>query len=152
MQHILIEFFASFFLWFMFAGIFALWVFDGKIKREQVLHALLAGVLAWIIAHIIKALFPTLRPFQVNGQPVSVAIPLANGGFPSGHAAAAFGIAITIWKHDGKTGVIYLLSAVLVGVARILANVHYPIDILGGAILGIITSLGVGKIHLKLDS
>ena len=149
MEHFLIEFFASFFLWFLFAGIFVLWAFDGKIKREQVLHALLAGALAWIIAHLIKALFPTLRPFQVNGAPTTVLIPLANGGFPSGHTAAAFGLALTIWQHDKKMGIAYLLSATLIGIARVLANVHYPVDILGGATLGIITSLSVQKIHLK---
>ena len=145
----LVEFFASYFLWIMFAGIFALWVFDGKIKKEEALHALFAAILAWIIAHIIKAMFPTLRPFQVNGDAVKVIIPLANGAFPSGHTAAAFGLAVTVWLHDKKMGIVYFLAAILVGIARILANVHYPIDIIGGAAVGTGTAYLFQKVHFR---
>lgn len=149
MINYVVTFLASFLLWFMFFGLLVLWFKDGKIKKEQVFHALFAAGSAWIIAHIIKALFPTLRPFQVNGEPVEVIIPLTNGGFPSGHTAAAFALALTIWKHDKKAGIVFLVSAVIVGIARVLANVHYPVDILGGAVLGIIDALVVEKLHFK---
>ncbi len=145
----IIEFFASFFLWIMFAGIFVLWIYDGKIKKEQALHALVAGTLAWILAWIIKSIFPTERPFQLNGNETFVFTPLTNGAFPSGHTAAAFSIAWTIWKHDKKVGVIYLLSAFAVGISRVLANVHYPIDVVAGGILGVITSNIIQKVHFK---
>jgi len=149
MNKIVIEFFASFFLWLMFAGIFVLWIYDGKIKKEQALHALFAGILAWVLVAFIKSLFPTLRPFMLNGRPTDVLIPPSDGSFPSGHTATAFALAVTIWKHDKKVGVFYLLAALAVGVARVLANVHYPVDILGGAVLGILSSLATEKLHLK---
>lgn len=149
MINYVVTFLASFLLWFMFFGLLVLWFKDGKIKKEQVFHALFAAASAWIIAHIIKALFPTLRPFQVNSESVRVIIPLANGGFPSGHTAAAFALALTIWKHDKKAGIVFLVSAVVVGIARVLANVHYPVDILGGAVLGIIDALVVEKLHFR---
>lgn len=134
----------------MFAGIFILWAFDGKIKKEQALHALFAGVLAWVLVAFIKSLFPTLRPFMLNGRSTAVIIPPSDGSFPSGHTATAFALAVTIWRHDKKIGIFYLISALAVGVARVLANVHYPVDILGGAILGIVTSFGVEKFHWRL--
>lgn len=150
-EKIIIEFFASYFLWLIFLGIFILWAYDGKIKKAEALHALFAGTLAWVLAWIIKTVFPTDRPFQLNGKEVFVAVPLTNGGFPSGHTATAFAIAATIWRHDKKMGIIYILSAFLVGISRVLANVHYPVDIVAGAILGIITSYLVRKVHfLKL--
>ena len=149
LEKVTIEFFASFFLWIMFAGIFVLWLYDGKIKREQAFHALFAGVLAWTLAWIIKSIFPTLRPFQLNGKEAFVLFPLTDGSFPSGHAATAFSMAWTIWKHNKKIGAIYLLSAFAVGISRVLANVHYPIDIFAGGILGIIVSNLVRKIHFK---
>ena len=148
-ERIIIEFFASYFLWVMFLGVFILWVYDGKIKREQALHAFFAGSLAWILAWIIKSIFPTHRPFQLNGEEAFVIIPLTNGAFPSGHTATAFAIAVTIWKHDRKMGIIYILSAVIVGISRVLANVHYPVDVIAGAILGITTSLLLGRVHFK---
>lgn len=148
-MNIIIEFLASFLLWFMLFGLLILWFVDGKIKKEQVVHALFATASAWILAHIIKALFPTLRPFQINGGPTEVIFPLTNGGFPSGHTAAAFALGITIWKHDKKVGWVYLVSALLVGVGRVLANVHYPIDIVGGMVLGIVDAFLVEKLHFR---
>ncbi len=145
----IIEFFASFFLWIMFAGVFVLWIYDGKIKKEEAIHALFAGVLAWTIAWMIKSIFPVERPFQLNGKEVFVLFPLTNGAFPSGHAATAFAMAWTIFKHDRKMGAIYLLSAFAVGISRVLANVHYPIDIVAGGFLGIVASHLVQKIHFK---
>ncbi len=145
----IIEFFASYFLWLMFFGIFILWAYDGKVHKAQALHALFAGTLAWVIAWTIKSVFPTHRPFELNGKEVFVVIPLTNGGFPSGHTAAAFAIAVTIWNHDKKMGIIYVLSAVLVGISRVLANVHYPVDIIAGSLLGILTSQVVRKIHFR---
>lgn len=149
MINLAITFLASFLIWFMFAGLLILWVIDGKIKKEQVLHALFAAALAWGIAEVIKALFPTLRPFEVNGAVSMVLIPPIGGAFPSAHSAAAFALATTIWLHDKKVGLIYIISALTVGIARVLGNVHYPIDILGGAILGSATSFLAEKVHLR---
>ena len=59
----------------------------------------------------------------------------------------AFALATTIWLHDRKVGWIYIIWALFVGLARILANVHYPIDIWGGAILGIVIAFSLEKIH-----
>jgi membrane-associated phospholipid phosphatase len=42
-----------------------------------------------------------------------------------------------------------LALSLTVGVARVLANVHYPADIFGGAVLGILTAFAVEKIHPK---
>lgn len=145
---LLITFLASFLIWLMFAGLLILWVIDGKIKKEQVIHAILAALSAWLIAEAIKYCFPTLRPFLLNGDSVKTLTVPSDGAFPSGHSALAFALATTIWLHDKKAGWFYLILAGLMGLARILANVHYPIDILGGALLGIITSFIVEKIHL----
>ena len=145
----IITFLASFLIWILFAGLFVLWVVDGKIKKEQVLHALFSLILAWAVAEIIKALFPTTRPFVTNGEfPLTLTVP-GGASFPSGHTAAAFGLAVSIWLHDKKVGLFYILGAVLIGVARILSNVHYPVDIIGGAIIGSLTAAVIEKFHPK---
>ena len=145
----LITFLASFLIWIMFASLFYLYFSDGKIKKEQVLHAIFAFFLAWIIANLIKIIFPTVRPFEVNGQIAHTLFANSDGAFPSGHSAAAFALAVTVWFHDKKVGVIYLLTALIVGISRVLGNVHYPIDILGGAILGSLVAFAIEKVHLK---
>ena len=148
MNDSIITFLASFLIWLMFAGLLALWIVDGKIKKEQALHALIASLFAWMISQMIKGLFPSVRPFEVNGGGVkTITMPL-DGSFPSGHTAAAFALAITVWLHDKKMGAIYIVAALLVGIGRITANVHYPVDIVAGGILGTITGYGVEKLHV----
>lgn len=149
MSEILITFFASFLIWFMFGGLFVLWVVDGKIKKEQVIHALVAFLLAQLVTEAIKKIFPTLRPFEVNGLPTLTLTAKADGAFPSGHTASSFALATTIFLHDKKVGTGFLAAASIVGVARVLSNVHYPIDIIGGAIEGISIAFLIEKAHLK---
>src|SRR5260221_8607661 len=109
MTNQLIIFLASFLIWVMFAGLVILWFIDGKIKKEQVMHALLASFIAWTIAEILKQVFHTSRPFLVNGlTPLTLTIP-SDPAFPSGHAATVFALAFTIWFHDKRVGAIFLI-------------------------------------------
>lgn len=144
----LVTFLASFLIWFMFAGVAFLWLVDGRIKREEALHAIFAALAAWVTAQMIKNLFPTERPFEANGDlPMTLTVP-NDSAFPSGHTSSAFGMAASLWLHNKKLGLIFTLGAVLIGWARVVSNVHYFIDILGGAVLGIATAYLVGKLHL----
>lgn len=149
MQHILITFSASLLLWFMYAGLLFLWLVDGRIKKEQVIHALIISFTAWVFAEILKQIIHTQRPFVINGlTPLTITIPgVNNGSFPSNHSATAFSLATAIWLHDRKIGWIYLFFALCIGTSRVLAYVHYPVDILGGALLGILTAFAFEKIH-----
>jgi undecaprenyl-diphosphatase len=149
LEDILIEFFASFFIYFLFLGLIILWFADGKIKKEQVVHALLACTIAWSIAFLIKHFFPTLRPYMVNGGETDVFARPVDGAFPSGHTVLAFALAVTVFMHDKKIGSLFLVSALLIGIARVLANVHYPIDIVGGAFLGTIVAVVIEKMHFR---
>lgn len=148
MSKFVIEFLASFLIWLMFLGLLFLWIVDGRIKKEQALHALAASLFAWAIAEVIKLLIPTARPFMVNGEAPLTLTVKSDGSFPSGHTSAAFALATTIWLHDRKVGWAYIIAALLVGGARVLANVHYPVDILAGSLLGIVAAFGVEKVHL----
>lgn len=147
MDDFVIEFFASFFIWFLYLGLVVLWFIDGKIKKEQVIHALVASMVAWIIAFLIKRYFPTVRPFITNGREIDVLMRPTDGAFPSEHTTLAFALAVTVYMHDRKVGWVFLISALAIGAARVLANVHYPIDILGGAFLGTLVAVVIEKIH-----
>lgn len=147
MEDLTIEFFATFFVWFLFIGLGILWVIDGKIKREQVIHALFACLFAWIAAVLIKHFFPTVRPFVTNGREIDVLLRPTDGAFPSEHTVIAFALAVTVFMHDRRVGWIFLVSALLIGIARVVANVHYPIDIVGGAFLGTIVAVIVERLH-----
>lgn len=143
-----VTFVASILIWLLFLGLGVLWLIDGRIKKEQVAHALMAVFIAWVITFLIKDFFPKNRPYiNDNIRPITLTVP-KDASFPSTHTAVAFALATTIYLHDRKTGRIFLVEAFLVGVARVLADVHYPIDITVGAFLGIFIAWSLSKIHL----
>jgi len=148
MEDFLIEFFATFFIWFLYFGLVVLWFIDGKIKKEQVIHAVSASLIALFVAFLIKKFFPTVRPFIINGKEIDVLFKPTDGAFPSEHTVIAFALAVTVFMHDRKVGWWFLVGALVVGVARVFANVHYPIDIIGGAFLGTIVAVIVERMHL----
>lgn len=147
MGNLVVTFLASFLIWFLYAGLLIFWFIDGKIKKEIVIHALLASLTAWLLAEFIKSLIPTARPFLLNGNPIKTLTFPSDGAFPSAHAGAAFALAVTIWFHDRKVGWIYLTLALVIGVARVIANVHYPQDIFGGGMLGVLIAFLFEKLH-----
>ncbi len=147
MNETLITFLASFLIWIMFGGLLILWIFDGKVKREQALHAFAAVILAWVIAQILKNFLPTTRPFLLNGGPPLTFTIHTDNSFPSGHSAVAFSLAVTMWLHNKKLGFFYLAAAFLVGIGRVFANVHYLLDIVVGGLLGSLVAIVVNKFH-----
>ena len=149
MPNFLITLLASFLIWFLFLGLIVLWIIDGKIKREQVLHALFAVSATWLIAKAIKILFPIPRPFMIDGSQIFTILTHTDGAFPSVHTGVAFALSITIWLHDAKVGIFFIITSVLIGIGRIIGNVHYPVDILGGAVLGTLVALFFDKAHLS---
>ncbi len=149
-ENSIILFLASFLIWGMFVGLIVLWFIDGKIKKEQVVHALLSSFTAWTVSEALKYVFRTTRPFQLNNLHVFTLTTPLDPAFPSAHTAVVFALAITIWLHDRKVGFLFLILASLVAWARVAANVHYPIDVLVGAIIGSITAFLMERVHLKL--
>src|SRR5258706_7060045 len=111
MERVFVEFGASFLIWFLFAGLIILWSVDGRIKKEQVIHALMSVLLAWAVAVTIKYFFPTLRPFITNGKEVMVVAKPFDPAFPSTHTALAFALSVTIFMHDRRIGFWFLLAA-----------------------------------------
>jgi undecaprenyl-diphosphatase len=147
-NNLFITFLASFLIWFMFAGLWLIWWIDGKFKQEQALHALISSIFAWIITQMIKSLIPTVRPFKINGfPPLTLTVP-NDGAFPSGHSAAAFALAVTIYLHDKRLGALFILAALGVGAGRILGNVHFPLDILGGIVVGTLVAVAIDRLHV----
>jgi undecaprenyl-diphosphatase len=144
-----ITFMASFLLWIMFVGLLALWIIDGKVKQEIVVHTIISVILAWVAADLFKEIFPTLRPYHVNGMtPLTITKHHLDGSFPSSHTSVAFALAVSVFLHNRKIGLIFLASAFGVGIGRVLSFVHYPIDILGGAVFGCVIAYSMEKVHV----
>lgn len=114
-------------------------------KKKEILRAFFSGVLAWILAYILKIIIHTPRPFDALPQIHSL-IPESGYGFPSGHATFFMALAFSIFFMHKKAGYWFIFFALLIGLARIIAGVHFPIDILGGFVLGSLMAVFVEKI------
>jgi undecaprenyl-diphosphatase len=104
-------------------------------KKREILMVFFSGCLAWILAYILKYLFHTPRPFDILPQVHSL-ISESGYAFPSGHATFFMALAMSIFFLHKKAGYWFMFFVLLIGIARITAGAHFPIDILGGFVLG----------------
>lgn len=88
---------------------------------------------------ILKNLVGRTRPFDVNTS-VSILINKPRDfSFPSGHTAVSFAVvAALFFSGEKKLWKISLVAAVLIAFSRLYLYVHYPTDILGGIVVGIL--------------
>lgn len=98
-----------------------------------------------IIAEPIRFFNYRPRPFLVLGFEPLISHS-ATGSFPSGHAAAFFALALVVYFFDKQWGWRFLAAALLMGIARIFVGVHWPTDILAGALIGAGSGVLIKKI------
>ena len=110
--------------------------------RRVVVAAGLSAGLGLAIAQVITHLADRPRPFVSDPAGIHLfARHAADPGFPSDHTTAAFAIAVAITLRSRRWGVPVLALALVLGVARVGMGVHYPSDVLGGAVLGAVAAL-----------
>lgn len=117
-------------------------------KWKEIVLVFFSGVTAWCFSYLLKYLIHTPRPFDKFSQVVSL-FPEHGFAFPSGHATFYMALAIAIFFSHRKAGYYFIFLALMIGVARIIAGVHFPIDILGGFILGALIALIIRLIYDK---
>ncbi len=87
---------------------------------------------------ILKRIFERPRPYTVNPDFTPIITKLKSFSFPSGHTRCSFECAIAIFLNNKKWGTAALILAGVIGFSRLYLYMHYPTDVLAGAILGII--------------
>jgi undecaprenyl-diphosphatase len=137
-------FFAQYLVYFLVLGFLVL-AFSQKGLRHK-LYVLSEGALAVILARgiiteVIRFFYYHPRPFEALGFTPLIAE--SGSSFPSGHMTFLFALAMVVWYVNRKWGVFYFILALLVGVARIYVGVHWPLDILGGIVIGIVSAIFV---------
>ncbi len=107
-----------------------------------------AGILAWLLAKLVKSVVERGRPGALVEGVILRDAPVGGLGFVSGHVAVATALAIAAWPYlalPARWAVVVL--AALVGVLRMYVGAHLPLDVVGGASLGLATGAAA---HLVL--
>ncbi|MDP3710768.1 MAG: phosphatase PAP2 family protein [bacterium] len=104
----------------------------------------------FLVTEIIRFFYDRSRPFEILENVRQLVDHTTGSSFPSGHAAFAFGLAFFVYIHNKKKGICYLIIALLIGLGRVAAGVHYPSDILGGLIVGLVSAWAVRGVYIRL--
>jgi undecaprenyl-diphosphatase len=108
--------------------------------RRKGLFVFLIAALGFFAADglggFLKHIIERPRPCQVIPDARLVVTCLHSFSFPSGHSMTSFAAASLIGYYFRKAAVPAFIIAVLVAVSRVYVGVHYPSDVLGGAVLG----------------
>ena len=126
-------------------GAYALIFKVPKGKRlESYSKILMAGLTAYLLAKLVGSIYQPsgLRPFELIGTAAGASF-VNNPGFPSDHILLASAITCAVWFTNKQKAVTLILAllVVVVGVGRVLALVHTPIDVIGGIVFALVGSL-----------
>ena len=148
-----------------FCAVILPWVMGGGLivyffltkKKVATLRLLTASfssaLIAWFLVSLYKYNFPHPRPFEVLENIKPLFITGRGDAFPSGHATFLGALAMGAFLQNKKIGLILFLGAIIVSLARVLAYVHWPIDVivglLAGGLIGGLISLVFGRLIFK---
>lgn len=104
-------------------------------------EALLVLGVTTLTVQFLKRLIARNRPFYSLKNVNKLTYTFSIYSFPSGHSAAIFSLATVIYNNSLIIGVFAYFIALIVGFSRTYLGVHYPSDIIVGALLGISLSI-----------
>lgn len=116
-------------------------LFFRKTRRAGLAMLIALGV-GYAVGNVwLKELVMRPRPFVTHTDLTPLLDPGDRWSFPSGHALSSFAAATALFFFHKKTGLLAYLLAACIAFSRLYASVHYPTDVLAGAVLGILCGL-----------
>lgn len=136
-------------------ALIGLW-FAGRddLKRYKyqigVLAALISMAASNLAVYTVNAVYFRPRPF-VDHEVTLLFYRPTDSSFPANSMASLFGIAAAVWSVNRRAGTLFMLGAILFGFARVYAGVHYPLDIIAGALIGVVVTFLVLQLKKPLE-
>ena len=147
----LMVFCAQYIPFILIAFLVYLWIFGKTIGRRAAFRAALSGGGALVLARIVGVFHYQALPSVLGiGRPLILHV--ANNSFPSDHVSFSFAIAMSLLFSG--TAIFWpqaVLLAVLVAFARVFVGVHFPLDVLAGALVGTLASFIIHLLRSRSD-
>lgn len=107
-----------------------------KSTRKTGVKMAVSLLLSLLLCNIIlKPLVGRVRPYEAANIGIIIGKP-SGASFPSGHSSSSFAAAVTMFKDWHRGGWAAISLAALIAFSRLYLYVHYPSDVLCGAVLG----------------
>ena len=106
-------------------------------RPALLLVVLAADGVADLLARALKSVVDVQRPAFRYAEPKALVHVPHDHSFPSGHAATSFACATTLAFAFPRLAVPLYVLAAAIAYSRVYVGVHFPLDVLGGALLGI---------------
>lgn len=119
--------------------------FNDHHLRQVAFSAALAVTFSVLLFMCVKNLIGRPRPFESWNALTCLMAPPDKFSFPSGHTMTAFAVWGSLFIGLPALSYLYLVIAILIGLSRVFLGLHYPTDVLVGAVLGGAIGLGVGS-------
>lgn len=94
-------------------------------------------IAAYVVAYILKVIFHAPRPFVDHLDIIPLVYETPYTSFPSAHATLFFALATVVYIYNKKAGVVLFVVALMISLSRMIVGVHYPGDVLAGALIGV---------------
>ncbi len=134
----------------------ALWFLGGSergrfLNQQAVMYAVVAQAIANGIVKLNNMIYFRPRPFAVMQVHLLFYEP-TDSSFPSNPTTVGFAFAMAVWMINRKVGAVFFALATLFAFSRVYCGVHYPLDIVGGAVVGmvggaLVVTLGRGPLN-----
>lgn len=102
--------------------------------------AVALGLNAILCNLVLKPVIARPRPFTVYPLQLLITAP-GDYSFPSGHTSASFTVTVALWRQKSRLWIPCCILSALIAVSRMYLYVHYPMDVLGGLLVGIFSGI-----------
>lgn len=130
--------------WYLLVLLIPVWKGEAGLKPALVMAV--TGIAGVLLYKALKRRLVRERPYITFGGICAGAVPLDRYSFPSGHTLHAVSFTILATAYFPALGWLLVPFATLVAASRVVLGLHYPTDVLAGAVLG--TALAGGALAL----